>query len=67
MDILNWLMDHTSDIVNILLSVLALASLVTGLTSTPKDDKLVSKIRLWVKRLSVLTHKDAPGTFKLPG
>ena len=47
----------------IVAALLPLASLITGLTKTPKDDAVLAKI---LPFLSFLQPKDAPGTLKLP-
>lgn len=44
-------------------ALIPLATVITGLTPTPKDDAVLAKI---LPFLSVVTPKDAPGTFKLP-
>jgi len=58
----NWVL-----ITTILGIVMAVASAVTALTKTPKDDKVVDFLRSLFGRLGVLKHSDAPGTVKLPG
>lgn len=66
-DILNWLSANWATVAEVTGALLAAASVVTAMTSTPTDDKVVS----WIKRLlgyaSLLTHKDAAGTLSLPG
>ena len=43
-------------------------SFITGMTKSQKDDVWSAKLADWITRLmSFVTHKDAPGTFKLPG
>jgi hypothetical protein len=63
MEILAFILDNLKTIGAIVSAVLVLATLVTGLTPSPKDDEVVRKIAGF---LSFLTPKDAPGTFKLP-
>jgi hypothetical protein len=41
-------------------------SLITGLTPYPKAGGAISFLRLALNVLSVLSHHDSPGTFKLP-
>lgn len=43
-----------------------IASLVTRLTPYPKAGGVVTALRVVLDVLSVLTHKDSPGTFQLP-
>ncbi len=64
--IVGWVVAHGSDLVDVALAVCGVASMITALTPTPKDDALISKARALLDRLSVLTHKDAVGTVKLP-
>lgn len=48
-------------------SLMLVATVITGLTSSEKDDAIVSKIRyIFNKLFSFTTYKDAQGTFKLP-
>lgn len=50
-----------------LAALMALATLITGLTKTPADDAIVGKINYVFARLfGWSTFKDAGGTFKLP-
>ena len=53
--------------VTILGSLMGLATLITGLTNSEKDDAIVSKIRYTFNKLfGLTTYKDAAGTFKFP-
>lgn len=65
--IVGLVLEHGPKVLEIAIAVCGVASLVTGLTKTPGDDKIVGKIRGVLDRLSVLTHKNAKGTLKLPG
>lgn len=65
-DVVTWLGENWTVLVEVTGGLLAVASLVTGLTKTPKDDAVVAKLQGWLGRLSVVTHKDAPGSFKVP-
>ena len=67
MEFINWIVENGSTILEIVGSLVGIASLVTGLTNTPKDDKVVAKIQVWLGKLSFLTHKDKEGTFQVPG
>ena len=44
MNIINWIMEHSSELIGILTSVVAAASAIAALTPTPKDDGLFKKI-----------------------
>jgi hypothetical protein len=44
MNIINWIMGHSSELIAILTSVVAAASAIAALTPTPKDDGWVKKI-----------------------
>lgn len=67
MEILSWIVNHWVEISEAAGLLLAFATLITGLTPSPKDDAFVAKIRGYLSRWSVVTHKNAEGTFKLPG
>ena len=66
-DVVSWLGSNWPVLVEITGGLLAVASVVTGLTNTPKDDAFVAKLQGWLGRLSVVTHKDAPNSLKAPG
>lgn len=53
---------------NVILTILfaALPSVIVGLTPNPKAAGVVKALSFALQLLSILTHKDAPGTFKLP-
>ena len=44
MNIINWVMEHSSELLGILTNVVAAASAIAALTPTPKDDGWVKKI-----------------------
>lgn len=67
MDVVNWVVENRESLFEVAVGLLGVASLVTALTKTPKDDAVVAKILKAVERLSVLTHKDTKGTLKAPG
>lgn len=55
-------------IMEILLAVSGVVTIITGMTKTPNDDVWAGKIAEWIAKIfSFVTHKDAPGTLKLPG
>lgn len=66
-DIINFFTQNWNTIATVAGVVLSIASVVTGLTSTPVDDSIVAFLQKLLGRFSVVTNKDAPGTFKLPG
>jgi hypothetical protein len=63
-DLYAWALAHGPAIAAVLL--LALPTLITGLSEYPKAAGMVSFLKVVLNLLSVLTHKDSPGTFKLP-
>lgn len=65
-EIVGWLVANVGTLLTIAGAVVGVASMVTALTPSPKDDLFVSKVKGYLDRLSVLTHKDAAGTVKLP-
>ena len=44
MNIINWIMEHSSELIGMLTAVVAAASAIAALTPTPKDDGWVKKI-----------------------
>ena len=55
-------------IMEIVLGLSAVVTLITGMTKTPNDDAFMTKVNDWISKIfSFVTHKDAPGTLKLPG
>lgn len=60
---IGFLRDHYGELLTALGALLSLASVITGLTPSPKDDEVVRKI---IAFLSFLTPRDASGTFKPP-
>lgn len=64
---MQWFIEHLDEIGAALASLLALASVITGLTPTPKDDDVLRKIREVLHRIGILRHSDEPGTIKPPG
>ena len=44
MNIINWVMEHNSELVGILTGIVTVASAIAALTPTPKDDGIVKKI-----------------------
>jgi len=64
---MSWFLTHARDIVEVAGAAVGVASLVTGLTPGTRDDAMVSRLRRVVERVSVVTHRDHDGTFKIPG
>lgn len=62
---------NVTEVIGIIIAVLGVASAITALTPTPKDDAIVASIRKFIASLSVLEHKDiikdkTKPTFKAP-
>ena len=53
-------------ILGALTALVAAASIITGMTETPKDDAIVNWIKKVLKFFAGVTHKDEAGTFKMP-
>lgn len=66
MEWLNWLVENKETLVEVVIGVVAVASTIVGLTKKPKAIGFMEKVDGFLRRLSVLTHKDSPNTFKLP-
>lgn len=49
-----------------LAALLALASIITRITPTPKDDQALATVRRALGRLSILDHADSGRTLKAP-
>lgn len=58
-----FLVEHTDEMIYIVGGLLSVASVITGLTPTPDDDAVVHKLIDW---FSFLKPKTADGTLKLP-
>lgn len=66
-DIIQWFSSNWEMLSSVIGALLTAASVITALTSTPVDDSVVSWIRKILGYMSLLTHKDAPGTVSMPG
>ena len=51
---MNWVIDHWVEIIAVLGSLHALASAITALTPTPKDDEFVSKVYKMIESLALV-------------
>lgn len=60
---LTWLMENWVALLEGVMLTLSGLSVIAGLTPTPRDDAVISKI---IATLSFLTPKDSPGTLKVP-
>lgn len=58
-----WVVAHWAEIAGVIAALLTLASIVTALTPTPKDDEVVRKIASF---LSFLQPRTSAGTLKPP-
>lgn len=63
---IRWAIENWATCLVIVGGLLSVASTITALTETPKDDAVVSRIKAIFDRISVLTHKDGAGTLKVP-
>lgn len=61
---MTWILENLGLLVELLFALLGLASVVTALTPTPKDDEWLRRIADF---LSFLRPSDQKGTLKLPG
>lgn len=61
---LEWCQANSAWLVPLVVGVVS--SLITGLTKYPKAGGVVAALQLFLSVFSAVTHKDAPGTFKLP-
>jgi len=65
---MTWLLEHWASILELVALFMALASAITRLTPTPKDDEWLDKLRRLLGRASLLEHNDnAVQTVKPPG
>lgn len=60
---IQFLMEHYDEMLEIAGTVIGLASMITAITPTPNDDAIVHKISDW---FSILKPHNADGTLKLP-
>jgi hypothetical protein len=68
--VIGWLVAHWSDLVGVVLGLLAVASVITKLTPSPADDAVVAKIIAFLSflrpqgvsglKLPLTRHKDEP-------
>lgn len=63
---MDFLTEHWDTLTTIVGILMAVASLVTGLTDTPKDDSVLAKVRSFLALVGLLQPKDSPGTVKAP-
>lgn len=56
---------HWSDVVDALLrllgTIVALASIITPLTKTPKDDEMLAGLKNWIHQFSFVNAKNVSG------
>ena len=65
---MSWLLEHWTHIVEAVSLFMALASAITRLTPTPKDDEWFAGLRRLLSRASLLEHNDSlHHTVKAPG
>ncbi|MCP4239426.1 MAG: hypothetical protein GY772_02585 [bacterium] len=61
---MDWLLENWTAVVAAALTV---ATIITRLTPTPRDDAALATVRGLLGRLSVLEHRDTGRVAKLPG
>ena len=66
MEAINWVLAHWVQLGEAVLALLTAASIITGLTPTPKDDEALAWFRQLLRRIGFLRSSDEPGTLKLP-
>lgn len=63
---MTWILENLATITAIVTAAMTLASLIVGLTPTPKDDAALKTVRQFLVRLSILNPSDVRGLFKTP-
>jgi hypothetical protein len=53
MEVIKWIQEHLTDVIAVVSSVVAAASLITALTPTPKDDGIVKKVKDFLNLLAL--------------
>lgn len=43
-DVINWIVNHSAELISILTGIVTVASAIAALTPTPKDDGIVGKV-----------------------
>lgn len=66
-DVIGFVVEHKSALVEICGAVLGVASLINGLVPGAPAAGVLGTIRKVIDRLSVVTGKTAEGSLKLPG
>jgi len=57
MNIINWIVGHSSELIGILTGIVTVASAIAALTPTPKDDGVVKKVYSWLDLLALNVGK----------
>lgn len=57
MEAINWLTENWEGVLGIITSVVAIASVISAMTDTPKDDAVVSKIKRFIDALAINVGK----------
>lgn len=63
---MKWLSEHLGDIVELIGALIAAATAIAGMVSSDAQTKVGKYTKGIVGFLSLVTHKDLSGTFKLP-
>ncbi|MCP4238972.1 MAG: hypothetical protein GY772_00225 [bacterium] len=61
---MHWLLENWTTVIAAALTV---ATVITRVTPTPRDDAALAKVRALLGRLSMLEHRDTGRMVKLPG
>jgi len=65
MESIKWIFDNSVTVMAMLGSLVTVASLFVGLTSTPRDDEVVGTIRSVLERVSLVLNTEGRGEKKL--
>ena len=60
---MTWILENWTHVLEAVGLLMAAATIITGLTPSPKDDQWLKKVANF---LSIVTPKDKPSTFKVP-
>jgi hypothetical protein len=57
MEAINWIQENWAAVLSVLTALVTLASAVSALTDTPKDDAVVSKLKRFIDMLALNVGK----------
>ena len=55
---MEWIVEHWAEIVQLILAIIGAASIVVKLTPTPKDDEILGKIKKFISNWIALNPKN---------